>query len=300
MTSRVAELAENWGISVRQVSRPDRGTNNLVWFLNDSYVLRVYQNLTAARVASEHRLLEALGKTDLPYALPTPIPTPGGLTSVETPDGPAALYRLLAGRPARTGDVLEIELVGAALADLMLALGGLPAELAPVDWRVPLSRIHPAVSDIGDLVEELRRVAGGAKGLGVLASAWAGVDSAYLEMDLPCQICHSDMAPGNVLIVDGRVTAILDFEVAGWDLRVADYVAGLVQSTDSVDEEQAFTRGFDARLELTREERAAVPTLRLLRQIATVVWRAGRWREGKATLADVCDRLAALPSREEQ
>src|SRR5207245_446911 len=125
---------------------------------------------------------------------------------------------------------------------------------------------------------------------------WPTVDAAYLAMDLPCQICHSDMAAGNVLIDDGRVTAVLDFEVAGWDLRVADYVAGLVQSTDTTAEEAAFDRGFSKRLQFSSEERAAVPTLRLLRQFGTVVWRAGRWREGKSTLADVCERLGAISS----
>jgi homoserine kinase type II len=113
-------------------------------------------------------------------------------------------------------------------------------------------------------------------------------------MELPCQICHLDLAPGNVLVENNQVVGILDFEVAGWDLRVNDFVAGLEQSTDSMGQEEAFTQGFRRRLALTGDEWAAVPTLQLLRQISTVAWRAGRWRQGKATLADVVERLARL------
>jgi homoserine kinase type II len=290
----MTDLAQRWGVTVERERRPERGTNNIVWFINDSFVLRVYQNLTMDRVVAEHRLLDALRTTDLPFDVPAPIATPDGATVIETPDGPAALYPMLPGRPAANGDLRELELVGAATGDLMRALGQLPRELAPIDWRVSVSGIHPAVPDVEDLVRELQRNAPGTAGLDRFASAWRPADTAYLEMDLPCQICHTDMAPGNVLIADGRVTAVLDFEVAGWDLRVCDYVAGLVQSTDTEREAEAFDEGFRAKFQLTTEERAAVPTLRLLRQIATVVWRAGRWRQGKATLDDVRERLAAI------
>ena len=50
------EIASAWGLSVQEAVQPERGTNNLVWFLNDSVVLRIYRNLTPARVAAEHQL----------------------------------------------------------------------------------------------------------------------------------------------------------------------------------------------------------------------------------------------------
>ncbi len=126
------------------------------------------------------------------------------------------------------------------------------------------------------------------------SSARASDCEADAPTTLPAQICHLDYGLSNVLIDEGRVVGVLDFEVVGFDLRVNDFVAGLVQSTEHPDEEDAFVRGFRSRLDLTSEEWEAVPDLRVRRLVATVIWRAGRWREGKSTLDDVLERLAAL------
>jgi homoserine kinase type II len=294
MDAGVAEIASAWDVEVESARSPELGWNNLVWFVNEAYVLRVYRNLDAARVEAEHRLLTALATSGPPFAVPVPIPTSDGATVVATADGPAALYPFLRGRTARHGDVAELELIGAALGDLIVALRALPFELAPVDWRGPLGRVHPAVPDVVDLIAELRREAPDAPGLSVFDATWEATDRTYCAMDLPVQICHLDFGASNVLIDGGRVVAILDFEIAGLDLRINDVVAGLVQSTDGPAEEEAFLRGLRSRLELTDAEWAAVPVLRHLRLIATVAWRAGRWREGKSTLEDVLERLAAL------
>ena len=290
---RASEIARAWAVTVREVGRPERGTNNWVRFINSSYVLRVSLNRSAIEVAAENQMLEALGATDLPFEVPRPLSTPDGRNYIATAEGPATLYPLLPGRAAR-GEMDDLRLIGTALGDLMLELAKLPAELAPTDWRAPLSEIHPAVPDVSELVDDLRRVMPGSAGLEVLEDQWQTLDAAYLSMPLPCQICHGDFAPSNVLIHGGEVSAVLDFEIAGWDLRVADLVAGLVQSTDTAQEEDAFLSGFRSRLEPTAEEWAAVPTLRLHRQISSVVWRAGRWREGKATSDEVRERIASL------
>jgi homoserine kinase type II len=266
-----------------------------MWILDDAYVLRVYRNLDGPRVGAEHRLLEAFAAARPPFAVPTAIATRTGETWIPTAGGPASLYSLLPGRP---GTAADLHILGETLAELMIALASIPHTLAPVDWRTPLGALHHAVPDVGDLVAELERVAPGAPGLDVLAATWQAVDASYLQMDLPCQICHLDFAPGNVLIEDGRAVAVLDFEVAGLDFRVGDLVAGLVQSTDTPAEHDAFLSAYRSRLELSDAEWAAVPTLRALRRIGTVVWRAGRWREGKATLREVLDRVAAVGSEQ--
>ncbi len=282
-----------WGIEARSFRRPERGTNNLVWIVDDGFVLRVYQNLDARRVAAEHRLLAAIDEHRPPFAVPMPIPiaSGGGETIVATPDGPAALYSLLLGRIAGATD---LALVGAAVGDLMAVLGELPHDVAPMDWRVPLAGTHPAVPDVGALVEELRDVAPDAAGLDTFANLWERVDTDYERETLPVQVCHLDVGMSNVLIDGGRVTAILDFEIAGLDLRVNEFVGALVNCTDTPDEERVFTDGFRSCFDLRSDEWAAVPRLRVLRRLATTVWRAGRWREGKATLDEVLARLEAL------
>jgi len=49
---------------------------------------------------------------------------------------------------------------------------------------------------------------------------------------LPVQVVHGDVAASNLLADErsGEVTAVLDFDIAGADLRVQDLVVGLKQS----------------------------------------------------------------------
>jgi Ser/Thr protein kinase RdoA (MazF antagonist) len=52
--------------------------------------------------------------------------------------------------------------------------------------------------------------------------------------------------------------------------------------------------GYACVQEMTGAEAAAVPRLLSTRMVASVLWRAGRWRRGQAELAEVADRLRGL------
>jgi hypothetical protein len=52
--------------------------------------------------------------------------------------------------------------------------------------------------------------------------------------------------------------------------------------------------GYASAQEMTFAEAAAVPGLLREGVIASVLWRAGRWRRGQAQLAEVTDRLLTL------
>jgi homoserine kinase type II len=80
---------------------------------------------------------------------------------------------------------------------------------------------------------------------------------------------------------------------------VQDLVVGLKQSgaLDAPDWQRragAMASGYCSAQELTEAEAAAVPDLLLARATGTVVWRAGRWRRGQASLEDVFIRLHEL------
>jgi Ser/Thr protein kinase RdoA (MazF antagonist) len=53
-------------------------------------------------------------------------------------------------------------------------------------------------------------------------------------------------------------------------------------------------RGYAAVLSLGQAEIVAVPDLLVVRCVASVFWRAGRWRRGQSALSDVADRVAVL------
>ncbi len=265
------------------------------------FVVRGYQNQPAARVTAEHRLLTALAGLGLPFAVPLPLPTTGGATLVPTPDGPVAVFRFLPGRPAEH-TARELALAGEVLADLDRALAELPADLAPTDWRHPLAQVHPAVPDIGDLAAELARALPGDQDAdpGWLPAAAEEVDALRVEWwaTLPVQIVHDDFALGNLLVhEDGTPSAVLDFEFAGLDLRAADLAGAMSMATCDwgVPDRSSgvLCRAYLSRVPLSTPELSAFPGLLRLRALESLVWRAGRWRQGQARLDEVRDRLVA-------
>ncbi|GHO98789.1 hypothetical protein KSF_088370 [Reticulibacter mediterranei] len=62
-----------------------------------------------------------------------------------------------------------------------------------------------------------------------LQSLFAGVAEKSEELygHLPQQLVHRDYDPSNLLMKDQRVTAVLDFEFAGIDLRIMDVCVAL-------------------------------------------------------------------------
>ena len=295
----VSDLLRAWNLGTpTEVTRPDRGTNNLVWLVQvagDGYVLRVHRNAGLEQIALEHVLLAELGRRELSFAVPAPIPAHDGSTVVPTDLGPASLcHRLPGDHPPR--DPAGLTLVGQALGELDAAMEGIGAEFAPIDWRRPLNAIHPAVADLDELAADLRRE------LSSTETAWFAqqareIDARVQELRtvLPTQLIHCDFNASNMLVENGTVTAILDFELAGLDLRAFDLAAALGQATDDLatDQVEAFRTGYDRYVTLSSAEQAALPDLVAQRALGSVIWRAGRWRQGLSSVAEVADRLSS-------
>ena len=295
----VSDLLRAWNLGTpTEVTRPDRGTNNLVWLVQvagDGYVLRVHRNAGLEQIALEHVLLAELGRRELSFAVPAPIPAHDGSTVVPTDLGPASLcHRLPGDHPPR--DPAGLTLVGQALGGLDAAMEGIGAEFAPIDWRRPLNAIHPAVADLDELAADLRRE------LSSTETAWFAqqareIDARVQELRtvLPTQLIHCDFNASNMLVENGTVTAILDFELAGLDLRAFDLAAALGQATDDLatDQVEAFRTGYDRYVTLSSAEQAALPDLVAQRALGSVIWRAGRWRQGLSSVAEVADRLSS-------
>ncbi len=274
-----------------EVRRPEHGTNNQVW-LTDDLVLRVHHHADAERILAEHRLLEALSHSGLSFEVPAPVPTREGSTLATTDLGLAALYPRLPGdHPPRTTNSLA--LAGAALAELDAALAELPANLAPIDWRRPLADIHPALTDLDDLAADFHNELPDPELARWFAERAPEIEeeARRYESTLPTQIIHGDFALSNLLVADGRVTGILDFEIAGLDLRAVELAAALLQTSDSAQEIEAFRGGYGT---LSPEEEWALPTLILYRALGSAVWRAGHWRTGHSPIDMVSERLALV------
>jgi homoserine kinase type II len=302
--SDLTALLARWGVPPQARLTPaGSGTNNRTFLVDHGaghWVLRISENLTADQVRAEHRLLARLRMAGLPFAVPEPVPALGGEFLVETAAGPATLGNRLPGvRPELTG-VPALERFGRAVGQLSAALGHVPGHDAPQDWLTS-RHVHPDAADVPGLRRELATAGVSSELTRFLAGFEHGTWLTGVGAGLPVQVVHGDPAPSNVLADEGTgvVTAMLDFEIAGAELRVQDLVVALKQSgaLDAPDWQQraaALARGYRSAQELTDAEAAAVPDLLRARAAGTVIWRAGRWRRGQARLDDVAVRLRDL------
>jgi homoserine kinase type II len=295
------------------------GTNNRTWSVataSGAFVLRLTQNTgDPARIRYEHDLLARLDRAGLSFDVPAPLPTRAGETfvSVAGPDGPAlaTLTRHIPGRHPVPGDLAQIRACGAALGELDAALGRARVDAPP--WAGPphlpvagLDRVHPLVPDPlaipGSLPLSPSRRAALER---VLAAVEAGAPA--LQAGLPGQVIHYDFGHSNVLLQEGRVRGVLDFELAGPGERATDLAAGLyyfVAEAWGTGQEWprlgAFAAGHAAGLAgagadaLTPAERRAIPLLMRQYRAIALVHRAGRYRQGVAREADVASRAEWL------
>jgi homoserine kinase type II len=298
----MTELLARWGIPARaELVRAERGTNNRTFAVvlgRRRWALRISENLTAAQVHAEHRLLARLRGAGLPFAVPEPVPTLAGDTVADTPAGPATLCRWIAGvRPELAGEQ-ALARFGRAIGLLSDTLRNVPLADAPHDWQGDPLSPHPEMPGVPELARELSPehaalLEAGARHVGTWWSA--------LDRDLPVQVVHGDAAASNTLVDErtGQVTALLDFEIAGADFRVQDLVAALTQSgaLDGAGWQHrvaALMRGHASVLSLSPAEIQAIPTLLICRCVGSVQWRAGRWHRGQAELSEVIERLGYL------
>jgi homoserine kinase type II len=244
-------------------------------------VVKRYQTHTrAAALVYEHRLLRLLGRRGLPFAVPTPLPTRAGGSFARDERGLLAVFELLDGAAPDPRDPGAAEQVGDALGRLHAALAPLP------------TTPHPTLRPYGDLEHVHTRVPDPeALSLGSDEAAWWRAELAEVRAfaagpyrALPRQITHGDFAPVNTLFTGGRLTAVLDFEMAQPDARAIDVASGLYFTLRPWEEQagleplRAFCRGYARHIRLTRAEVDAIPLLVRLRNIVSVIWHVGQSR----------------------
>ena len=280
------ELLDAWHLPRPRAIVPARwGINNETWFVDSAagqHVLRVYAHDRLEPIRFEHELLAWLAvEGELPFATPFPLPAAGGdsvaIAATARGPRPAALFERLPGEHVDDDDVRAIARGGEALARLDLAL----ARRERGDTREPsftgdLTAIHPAVDSLVGLALDIGREP-------AAFVAQAAEKAGPLHASLPRQVTHGDFGFGNFLVLDGRVSALLDFELSAWDARAADLAIGLSLVVSKGTAERLwrpFLRAYLGVLRLDPVEIAALPALMRLGDAAAVVWWAGRVRDG--------------------
>ena len=210
--------ARTWGVTVHDCHRlVISGHNAIAWVHSDRGSLVIKWSRAVPHfdgLAASTRLLSRLGDRGLPVA--APLRTAGGADRVvlDGPGGPLSVAVLpeLQGEWLDVGDELSVRAAGACLAEVHLALEGYtdarlwrPAEAEPPDRRVRrwLANGDPDLSP-----EATAR----------LAELTAGLP----PLDGRAQPVHNDFRAANILMRDGRVVGVLDFDEVAWDHPVSD------------------------------------------------------------------------------
>ena len=300
-----ATLLESWPLTGSPQLQPtDGGWNNLSRLVTANegrFILRLYQNTAdPERVGFEHALLTRLAAEGLPFDVPAPVATRTGESLATTADGGlAALFRLIPGTGAEGLNLAHARAAGEAQAHLhraMARVGRVPVGRPPTGYG-RLDRVHPlvevpleAAGFIGVEAPRLRAI---------MEELQSAVEQIYSS--LPHQPIHGDYARSNLLLEADRVTGVLDFEFASYDLRATDLAVGLypfalghVESGEHWRLLEAFLAGYASVQRLAPAEVEALPTLlRLVRVVSLLHW-TGRTRQGLYSLPELQERALHL------
>jgi aminoglycoside phosphotransferase (APT) family kinase protein len=204
----VAAQFPQWaGLPVRPVDL--KGHDNITFRLGDHMSVRLPSGENyVPQVSKEHRWLPELARH-----LPLPIPQP--LAQGDPAFGypwPWSVYRWLDGAPAAVAPVGDLVRFAADLASFLTALyqvdtgGGPAAGHDTCFFGVPLTHWDAQTrQSIAALDGEIDAALAAEVWEKALAATWHGPPAWF----------HGDVAPGNLLVSGGRLSAVIDFGVAG-------------------------------------------------------------------------------------
>lgn len=253
------------------------------------YVLSVYATpADVDAIGYEHRLLRLLAASSMPFAVPTPLATSEGSTIAVLDWGPSSAVATLSLRlPGHHPDdhkAAHLTACGAALAQMHEALTHAPADFAERSGYPLLEQISPAIADPIQALEDTPLDPASQAELArsmaaVVDSGWAGAGT---------QPIHADPYINNMLVHEDQVTALLDFEQAGWghpamDIAIATLSLCLtpLNRPDRWVNLEALLSGYQAHRPTPTEELVAIPDLLLLREATSFVAQMSRHLHGQ-------------------
>lgn len=212
------------GLPVQRVDSV--GTSNAMYRLGEDMVVRLPRTAGAAGdVAKEHAWLPRLAAPPLPAAIPVPL---GKGEPGEGYPWPWSVYRWLDGENPAPGRLREPGLLAQDLAGFITALHAVDPAGGPVSYRSETLAERDAVtrSALAELQESLESAA--AIDTAAATAAWETALRTP-EWPGPPVWIHADLQPGNLLLADARLSAVIDFGCLGLgdpavDLIVAWYV----------------------------------------------------------------------------
>ncbi len=203
----VASQFPQWGnLSIRPVT--SAGTDNAIYRLGDDMAIRLPRiDWAVGQVKKEHRWLPRLAPH---LSLDVPIPLAMGMPTDEYPWN-WSIYQWLEGENAATALIPDLNQAAIDLAQFITSLQAIPTTGGPV--AKTNSRGAPLRSRDADTREAIAAL-GNMIDRDAVTAIWE-VALQQPEWNRPPVWFHGDMLPGNILVRDGRVHAVIDFAGLG-------------------------------------------------------------------------------------
>ena len=236
----VARQFAQWAdLPVRAVA--EGGWDNRTFHLGDAMSVRLPSaERYVAQVEKEHRWLPSLASQ-----LPLPIPAP---LAIGRPDAgypwPWSIYGWIEGDRASRGAISDLTAFAEDLADFLIALRRIDASDGPLAGAHNFHRGGSLAVYDGETRQALNALADELD-VSLLTKIWeCALGSSWREK--PVWV-HGDIAEGNLLVRDGRLSAVIDFGSSG----VGDPSSDLVIAWTLFDEPAR--NAFRARVGLDRQ-----------------------------------------------
>ncbi|MFB9993057.1 aminoglycoside phosphotransferase family protein [Deinococcus oregonensis] len=160
------------------------------------------------QVAKEHRWLPVLA----PH-LPLPVPVPLALGApAEGYPWPWSVYRWLEGESVLQRPPSDLVAFATALAEFLAVLQGIDASDGPLPGVQNFFRGGPLITYDAETRQTIALLGGDINGQAAL-EVWETALAAHWQG--PPVWFHGDVAAGNLLVKDGRLSAVIDFGCAG-------------------------------------------------------------------------------------
>ncbi len=260
-------------ISFKGIAEGVENSNYLLETTQRRFILTLYEKrVDAGDLPWFLKLMAHLAAKGLP--VPGPVADRRGRILQTLNGRPACLIEFLPGVSLTDAAPLAARAVGAALGRMHSAAGDFKARrantLGPASWPQLAARSHGRLGDIDPALPGL-----------VAAGLTAAAD---WPTGLPQSTIHADLFPDNVLMLDGKVTGLIDFYFACTDARAYDVAVTHAAWCFSPDGRQFFPdraaalmAGYASVIALAPAEKAALPRLAAGAALRFTLTRAYDW-----------------------
>ena len=293
------------------------GVNNVVFYVMKKEgagggrntlmgMVQVYNNGNDdPKVLFEHRILELLKEQKLSFSIPETIVSTSGKNFHKLSNGASAcLFKAIRGDLPKLTKVREIGLCAGELSRAMSKIdrGDVP-KVCPTFPYWDIYKVHRAVTRElfyeqlkSDEFDQWRtfadEVENDLKQVEEKVGSYHGV--------LPWSFIHGDLHYDNILVDEGGVTGLLDFEFSAYDWRAMELAICLSKycsEQEPLGYFEQFVDGFAVHGELTCTEIESICILIRLRILSNVVYFVGRALAGEDLMSTLTSRIETYCKR---